>query len=201
MLSENLLKIADRAKFKEISKKEIEDIDLVFKVSKLKNDHIRFKLDNFDKVGNTKIAWSVTKSAECDLGKWMTEQENSGKSFTKTENWKHLKLNHDLVHSSVQDYINENCKNIFDSAILNNLSQTLDNATIEVFKSLDQIKKDNVIEVNEAKVAASSIKKVEVSHAQTNISKPTSKITPSSSVSKTTIVAASSKDDDEWESF
>ena len=201
MLSENLLKIADRAKFKEIGKKEIQDIDLVFKISKLKNDHIRFKLNNFDKVGSTKVAWTVTKSAECDLGKWMVEQENSGKSFVKTENWKQLKINHDLVHSSVQEYINEDCKDVFDSALLNNLSQTLDTATMEVFKSLDQIKRDNEIEVNEPKVATPSIKKIEVSHVQTNISKPTSKVTSSSSVSKPTIVTASSKDDDEWESF
>ena len=72
---------------------------------------------------------------------------------------------------------------------------------MEVFKSLDQIKRDNEIEVNEPKVATPSIKKIEVSHVQTNISKPTSKVTSSSSVSKPTIVTASSKDDDEWESF
>jgi len=140
-LSENLLKIADRAKFKEMSKKEIEDIDLVFKISKLKNDHIKFKLTNFDKVGSSKVAWSVTKSTECDLGKWMLEQENSGKSFTKTENWNVLKTNHDSVHNSVQNYINEDCKINSDQSVLNELSQKLDKATFEVFRSLDQIKK------------------------------------------------------------
>ena len=204
MLSENLLKIADRAKFKEIGKKEIQDIDLVFKISKLKNDHIRFKLDNFDKVGSTKIAWTVTKSSDCDLGKWMIEEENNGKSFTKTENWKHLKLNHDLVHGSVQEYINEDCKDVFNSALLNELSQKLDSATIEVFKSLDQIKRDNEIQTNYQKtvnVSESSIpvKKIEVSQSKTT-PKPTNKIT-TAVTNKSTIVTSSSKDDDEWESF
>ena len=82
-LSNNLLKIADRAKFKQVEPKIIEDIDLVFKVSKLKNDHIKFKLVNFDKIGQSKTPWSVTKPTDCDLGKWIIEQEQKGMSFTK----------------------------------------------------------------------------------------------------------------------
>ena len=196
-LSENLLKIADRAKFKEMSKKEIEDIDLVFKISKLKNDHIKFKLVNFNKVGSSKIAWSVTKPTECDLGKWLVEQENSGKTFTKTENWRHLKLNHDLVHNSVQDYINEDCKEISDNSLLNGLSQKLDNATLEVFKALDQLKKDNNFE------ESSNVKKA-VS-ATVNLDKIEKQVKPiikaNESNEKTKIVSSKTKDDDEWESF
>ncbi|CAM3571862.1 cache domain-containing protein [Arcobacter aquimarinus] len=197
-LSENLLKIADRAKFKEMSKKEIEDIDLVFKISKLKNDHIKFKLVNFDKVGSTKVAWSVTKPTECDLGKWLVEQENSGKAFTKTENWKHLKLNHDLVHNSVQDYINEDCKEVSDSSLLNNLSQKLDNATLEVFKALDQLKKDNsfVESIPAKKVSSNTPVNLEKIEKQV---KSASKINVSNE--KSEIISSKSKDDDEWESF
>ena len=190
-LSENLLKIADRAKFKEMSKKEIEDIDLVFKISKLKNDHIKFKLTNFDKVGSSKVAWSVTKTNECDLGKWMLEQENDGKSFTKTDNWKNLKLNHDLVHNSVQDYINEDCKLITDKNLLNDLSQKLDKATVEVFKSLDQIKKDNKIEEVIIKKADENLNK----------SEKIKKTESTDHFSKSTVIASTTKDDDEWESF
>jgi methyl-accepting chemotaxis protein len=191
-LSENLLKIADRAKFKEMSKKEIEDIDLVFKISKLKNDHIRFKLTNFDKVGSSKVTWSVTKSSECDLGKWMLEQENSGKSFTKTENWKTLKINHDLVHNSVQDYVNEDCKANSDKDVLNSLSQKLDKATLDVFKSLDQIKRDNVIDTK-------VIEKVEKKETQVKIETP--KVKHTIETKKTPHITSSTKDDDEWESF
>ena len=162
-LSENLLKIADRAKFKEASKEEIEDIDLVFKISKLKNDHIRFKLTNFEKIGKTKVVWTVSKPTECDLGKWLVEEENLGKAFTKTENWKVLKSNHDVVHNSVQEYINEDCKDISNKDILNTLSQTLDDSTAKVFKCLDQIKKDNadkksISEVNTSIKIQSTVK-------------------------------------------
>ena len=193
-LSENLLKIADRAKFKEVTKEEIEDIDLVFRISKLKNDHIRFKLNNFDKVGKTKVAWSVTKPTDCDLGKWLLEQENSGKSFTKTENWKQLKIYHDSVHNSVQDYINEDCKEYSDNKLLNSLSQKLDESTINVFKYLDQIKKDNIVK----KVVSESSEQKKV------VSAPPVHTSPKSFVHETqkpAVIKSSSKEDDEWESF
>lgn len=198
-MSENLLKIADRAKFKEATKEEIEDIDLVFKISKLKNDHIRFKLTNFEKVGKTKVAWSVTKPTECDLGKWLVEEETLGKSFTKTENWKQLKLNHEIVHNSVQDYINEDCREISDKDVLNNLSQKLDNSTINVFKFLDQLKKDNV--------AKKTISEVSSSHkTQTTVKTESSKSFVENKRENTHLtsnnqVTSPKKEDDEWESF
>ena len=187
-LSTNLLKIADRAKFKEFSPKEIEDIDLVFKVSKLKNDHIKFKLVNFDKVGQTKTAWTVTKPTDCDLGKWLTEQESLNNPFTKTQNWKNLKTNHEIVHNSVQNYINEDCKDNVNNELLDSLSKELDRATLEVFKSLDQLKKDNIFEEKVIpKIQKQSFKeepKFEIKHTE-----------------KTTKIVGSKTNDDEWESF
>nr|MBP9615518.1 hypothetical protein [Aliarcobacter sp.] len=203
-LSDTLLQIADRAKFKISTKEEIQDIDLVFNISKLKNDHIKFKMVNFEKVGTTKTAWSVTKSTECALGKWLIEQENTGKSFTKTDNWSQLKTHHNLVHSSVQDYINEDCKAQPDTNLLNNFSNALDSATSNVFKSLDQLKKDNVLvkklEINSENFTS----KTEVKIQHKEISKDTYKapIKPIvSEKSKPNIITSSKKDEDEWESF
>ena len=203
-LSDTLLQIADRAKFKISTKEEIQDIDLVFNISKLKNDHIKFKMVNFEKVGTTKTAWSVTKSTECALGKWLIEQENTGKSFTKTDNWSQLKTHHNLVHSSVQDYINEDCKAQPDTNLLNNFSNALDSATSNVFRSLDQLKKDNVLvkklEINSENFTS----KTEVKIQDKEISKDTYKspIKPIvSEKSKPNIITSSKKDDDEWESF
>ena len=151
-LSNNLLKIADRAKFKQVEPKIIEDIDLVFKVSKLKNDHIKFKLVNFDKIGQSKTPWSVTKPTDCDLGKWIIEQEQKGMSFTKNQSWKNLKEHHEVVHNSVQNYINEDCKDEPNRDLLKKLSEQLDVSTIEVFKSLDQVKIDNIKAVSETNI-------------------------------------------------
>ena len=203
-LSDTLLQIADRAKFKISTKEEIQDIDLVFNISKLKNDHIKFKMVNFEKVGTTKTAWTVTKPNECALGKWLIEQENIGKSFTKTDNWSQLKVHHNLVHSSVQDYINEDCKADPDKNILNNFSSTLDSATSNVFKSLDQLKKDNVlvkkVEAKNDNFSSKSEMKIE----KKEISKEPYKAPIKPVVSTKPIpnvITSSKKDDDEWESF
>ena len=202
MLSDTLLQIADRAKFKESRKEEIEDIDLVFKITKLKNDHIKFKTVNFEKIGTTSIPWKVTKPTECDLGKWLIEQENTGKVFVNTTNWKQLKQHHDLVHYSVQSYIDEDCKDSPDLNLLTKLSSDLDNATEGVFRTLDQLKKDNIVKKEVVKTIEANTKtdfvKKEINTNQ--FSKPASKPSVSTNT-KTTVVSSKSKDDDEWESF
>ena len=193
-LSEDLLKIADRAKFNESSSNEISDIDLVFKISKLKNDHIKFKNVNFEKIGTTTNAWSVTKSDECALGKWIVEQEQNGKEFTKNTNWRNLKESHDSVHSSVQSYINETCKDDSNNSILNEFSVKLDKTTKEVFKSLNQIKRDNVVS------EVSVIKKVSSTSSLNKNKYEIPKREMNTEVKKV-IKSKPSKDDDEWESF
>ncbi|MAD40919.1 MAG: chemotaxis protein [Arcobacter sp.] len=191
-LSENLLKIADRANFNESTANEIADIDLVFKISKLKNDHIQFKNTNFEKIGNTKNAWTVTKPTDCDLGKWIVEQEKNAKEFTKNTNWKNLKQYHNDVHNNVQNYINETCKENADNDLLKEYSLDLDKATLEVFKSLNQIKKDNVVEkVTKVMPTIQREEKINDLRTQRPLKTAPTKI----------IEAKPSKDDDEWESF
>ncbi|MCT7520794.1 methyl-accepting chemotaxis protein [Aliarcobacter cryaerophilus] len=189
-LSNNLLKIADRAKFKQVEPKIIEDIDLVFKVSKLKNDHIKFKLVNFDKIGQSKTPWSVTKPTDCDLGKWIVEQEQKSMSFTKNQSWKNLKEHHEVVHNSVQNYINEDCKDEPNRDLLKKLSEQLDVSTIEVFKSLDQVKIDNIKAVSETNInEVQTLQNKNQLQAKENIEITNKKEFKSSSK------------DDEWESF
>ena len=189
-LSNNLLKIADRAKFKQVEPKIIEDIDLVFKVSKLKNDHIKFKLVNFDKIGQSKTPWSVTKPTDCDLGKWISEQEQKGINFTKNQSWKNLKEHHEVVHNSVQNYINEDCKDEPNRDLLKKLSEQLDVSTIEVFKSLDQVKIDNIKAVSETNInEVETLQNKNQLQAKDNIEITNKKEFKSSSK------------DDEWESF
>ena len=214
-LSENLLKIADRATFNQSSSNEIADLDLVFKISNLKNEHIKFKNTNFEKIGSTKNAWTVTKPTECDLGKWIIEQEQIGKEFTRNTNWKNLKQSHEGVHNNVQSYINETCKEESNNNILNGFSSELDKATREVFSALDQIKKDNKI-VEEVKTpeltvqsspvervkneAPRTVKKEEIPKVQVRREVNTSLSSSKTQVNKV-IESKPSHDDDEWESF
>ena len=142
-LSKNLLQISDKAKFIKSKEEHIKDVDLVFKISNLKNDHIRFKVTNFEKVGQNIPHWTATKFTDCNLGKWIIEQETNGTIYTKNKNWENLKRNHEIVHNSVQKYIDEDCKGEVNHNLLSELSKALDTATMEVFKSLDQVKVDN----------------------------------------------------------
>ncbi|MBP7742338.1 MAG: CZB domain-containing protein [Aliarcobacter sp.] len=163
---------------------------------------IRVKTVNFEKIGTTSIPWKVTKPTECDLGKWLIEQENTGKVFVNTTNWKQLKQHHDLVHYSVQSYIDEDCKDSPDLNLLTKLSSDLDNATEGVFRTLDQLKKDNIVKKEVVKTIEANTKtdfaKKEINTNQ--FSKPASKPSVSTNT-KTTVVSSKSKDDDEWESF
>ena len=200
-LSSNLLAIADRAKFNQKTKEEVADVDLVFNIAKLKNDHIKFKNNNFEKVGNTKTTWQVTKPNECDLGKWIISSESANQSFTKTSNWQDLRKNHEEVHKLVQDYVDQNAKNSKDNSSLIMISNKLDHVTNNVFKCLDQIKKDNITKEsilnssNKTEVKEVVLKTVE------SQSPKTSKQAPAYEPKKPTIIKPTVKDDDEWESF
>ena len=203
-LSENLLAIADRAKFNEKTKQEVEDVDLVFKVAKLKNDHIKFKNTNFDKLGTTNTSWQVTKPTECDLGKWILEQQNLGKEFTKTSNWQELKKYHDKVHNSVQEYVDQNAKDKNENNVLLNISTQLDSATSNVFRCLDQIKRDNKVEEKEVKALSESSQKQTYTpkvQSRTNTIKTTQSSSTSFEPKKPTIIKPTENNDDEWESF
>ena len=200
-LSSNLLAIADRAKFNQKTKEEVADVDLVFNIAKLKNDHIKFKNNNFEKVGKTKTTWQVTKPNECDLGKWIISSESANQSFTKTSNWQDLRKNHEEVHKLVQDYVDQNAKNSKDNSSLIMISNKLDHVTNNVFKCLDQIKKDNITKEsilnssNKTEVKEVVLKTVE------SQSPKTSKQAPAYEPKKPTIIKPTVKDDDEWESF
>ena len=92
-------------------------------------------------------------------------------------------------HFSIEKFgINEDCKDNVNNELLDSLSKELDRATLEVFKSLDQLKKDNIFEEKVIpKIQKQSFKeepKFEIKHTE-----------------KTTKIVGSKTNDDEWESF
>ena len=204
LLSKNLLIIADKAKFDENKKAEICDIDLVFEMSKLKNDHVIFKNDNFSKVG-TYSSWTVKACNECDFGKWIAKKESEGVSFTKTSNWNKMKESHESVHNLVQEYINKNAKKVPNSELVD-ISKKLEDKTSSLFKSMDIIKiefckdfkvkneKDDVV----PGISPEPIKIEKRDFTRNTEPKKNEIIKPK--VSPKTITA-NNTDDDEWESF
>lgn len=116
-------------------------MDLTMLLNRLKLDHINFKNRNCVKLG-TKTTWTVVKETECNLGKWIVESEQHNKSFTKTENWKHLKEVHLQVHKGMQDIIIENA-NGSNNDTLGKKAHALDEAISDVFWTIQQVKREN----------------------------------------------------------
>ena len=58
---------------------------MMFKLNSLKLDHINFKDTNYNKL-DSKATWTVSTETQCNLGKWIEEQEKEGKEFTKSSN-------------------------------------------------------------------------------------------------------------------
>ena len=140
VLSDDLLSIASKAKYEENKKDEVCDVEFVFLINKLKNDHIVFKDVNFAKVGEENVSsWKVKTCTECNLGKWIKEEENKSSSFANNTNWTNLKKYHEDLHLSVQEYINLNAQKV-SNAELASISDKVDVSTYNIFKTLDIVK-------------------------------------------------------------
>ncbi|RXJ56229.1 chemotaxis protein [Candidatus Marinarcus aquaticus] len=216
-LSTDLNAIAQRASFNQNKEKQICDIDLVFKISKIKNDHISFKDVNFAKVGDQNApAWKVSTCTECHFGQWIDQEEAKGTSFTKSQNWKTMKEFHECVHKKVQEYINENA-NKASNEKLAEISKEVEVCTAKLFECLDQIKAEYCSSVN--KNSNKVVKEVNDVKETKEVKKPTSSASKPQPVtkseapvkeqvkkevvkpSKPEVITSKAKDDDEWESF
>jgi len=140
-LSERLLSVAHHATYRKEAEKQVCDIDMVYKLNSLKLDHLNFKTTNFEKL-NERSSFRVPNENECKLATWIKEQEAQNKEFTKTDTWEKLNIAHAKVHQSVQTYIDKNAVNDSNEHLLE-VGNEIENATGDVFKLLNQIKRDN----------------------------------------------------------
>ena len=137
-LSQRLVQSASNASFNPKIKKEVCDIELLNRVSKLKNDHIVFKNTNFAKLGDF-TSWKVASPTECNLGKWIQEQEHKNAPFIHSSNWSELKTVHENVHHGVQNYIDEDAQRK-PNDILRRIAEDIENNTSRIFDNLNEIK-------------------------------------------------------------
>ncbi|MFA7092344.1 MAG: CZB domain-containing protein, partial [Arcobacteraceae bacterium] len=203
-MAENLLNIASKATYDKSRINQTCDVDMVFQIAKLKNDHIVFKNTNFSKLSASGVSsWKVTDHHSCNLGKWIDEQENKNQIFTKSSNWTELKEAHQLVHGNVQKYIDDNAQRK-DGASLLVVSNELETSMCKVFELLDKIKIENCnLSTKEIKKVPSLPKEQKV---ETKVveSKPHTTFTSHAKVTapkKPEVITSKSKGDDEWESF
>jgi methyl-accepting chemotaxis protein len=139
-LSHRLISVAKQASFREEAKRQVCDMDMVYKLNRLKLDHLNFKTTNFMKL-NERSSFKVATEKECHLAKWIAEQEANNASYTKTQNWKELNEAHAIVHQTVQKYIDQNAKNDSNEHLLA-IGNEIEEATGRVFKSLNKVKQE-----------------------------------------------------------
>ncbi|NQY21380.1 MAG: HAMP domain-containing protein [Campylobacteraceae bacterium] len=141
ILANHLIDAASRAKFQSSARDQVSDIDLVYEISSLKKDTIMFKQNNFLKLGKNAI-WKVECGDACNLGKWMSSQEQNNLAYTKTKNWKNLKELHSSIHKGVQKYIDEDYSKS-SNLVLKTISQNIEKDIINVFDHLNIAKIEN----------------------------------------------------------
>ena len=145
-LSDDLITAASQGKFKEKVRKQVCDINLVYQTSKLKNDHIHFKMENFKKIG-TYEKWSVKNDKECDMGHWISQCEANNAPFVQSKEWKDLKTIHSNIHILVQEYININAQRASNSQ-LREVAAKIESNTLMLFDMLNEIKVINCDYIN-----------------------------------------------------
>ena len=211
-LSAQLIAVIERTSFDKSKAKSVCDVNLVFDTTKLKLDHINFKEVNFDKVGNSQ-KWTVKNHHECDLGKWI--EQNQNESFANGSDWNKLLEYHEQVHKNVQEYINVDSVNKRDKK-LTQIAANIEDSTTHVFEYIDKIKEhkceDLKLERGRDVVKAQTAdpvvyhkkidgyKKYESTHNRT-VAKSSYEKAKTEVYKPKTIVAQKSETSDEWESF
>ena len=143
-LSHQLQSAINSTSFDKNAVNRICDEELIFTANKLKSDHISFKNVNFSKCeAGTKF--TVTNHNECNLGKWINQ--NEGTSLSQTPSWSKLKEAHLNVHKYVQNTvdlysINSGNKEIFDT------TDIIEHNINEVFDLLNKIREENCKTLN-----------------------------------------------------
>lgn len=139
-LSKKLVDVVSRTTYIKDAKEQVSDIDLMFTLNRLKLDHINFKDTNYKQL-DSKTIWKVKSEKECNLGKWIIEQESNNQVFTKTENWQHLKEVHYNVHNGVQNIIEYNANDEISKMLSSSLD--IDKAISDVFWTIQKTKREN----------------------------------------------------------
>jgi methyl-accepting chemotaxis protein len=134
-LSENLIAVANNAKFKSTAKKQIGDINLVNQLNDVKLQYILFKEKAFESFRDS----SVHAEKDFNLTNWIAQSERENEPYTTTANWQKIKENHTKVSEYVNRYLDEK-KNNASNEILIELGENIESSTSVMFASLDKVK-------------------------------------------------------------
>ncbi len=138
-LSTNLFHVVSTASFKEEVRDQVCDVKLNETIAQMKHKHLIFKSKILEKV-DVKTRFDVTPPTQCDLGRWMRDQEERKTSLTQTPAWSVLINDHNKIHALAQEYVNKNAEGAT-STELDDIATQLERATTTIFRSLDGVKR------------------------------------------------------------
>ena len=127
----------DDVTFDEAIKKSVKDPSMTTVISNFKTAHINFKSNQFAKVDEFKT-FKVLDHMQCKMGKWIIEQDKNQTGFTKSTAWNELKNMHEIVHSEVQNYIDENAQKA-NNEELGKIAKRIEDETVSVFDELNGV--------------------------------------------------------------
>ena len=194
--TEQFEQMLSRITFDTATDKQNCDINMSFETASLKMDHVNFKENTYKKLKESPSAWKVTSHHDCNLGKWIDAHANE--SFAKTGEWNELLIAHEKVHNGTQAFIDADKSN----QSLEHIAAQLEEATVGVFKGIDNIK--NIHCTNSAQSHQQShaiAKKLPQNNRQMQ---PSLKAVSHSTNNKPTLKSnkhITQKSDDVWESF
>jgi methyl-accepting chemotaxis protein len=135
-MSDNLVKAAQRAKFKKEAREQVCDIDLVFDTAKLKLDHIALKELAYENLSTPN--YKIKDHLSCALGSWILKNENS--DFAKHEVWSEFKQTHAHVHKGIQEFINSSQSNATNERLME-IAKDIEQDTLRTFDEFNKIKR------------------------------------------------------------
>ncbi len=144
-LATQLQSIVDQTSYDKNAAKRVCDSSKTVSIQKLKADHILFKNMNFAKC-KSGVSFKVATHNECNLGKWIAENENE--AFAQSQDWQELKLAHERVHSMVQDTVDLYARD-YDNGQIFAITENLEKNINIVFKKLDTIREINCDKIGE----------------------------------------------------
>ncbi|WP_375723719.1 methyl-accepting chemotaxis protein [Arcobacter sp. KX21116] len=136
-LSKQLQEAVDSTTFDTNAKRRVCDTAFVFKLNKLKTDHVSFKNDAFSQCisGGERII--VKNHNECNLGKWLNSTKDT--QLAESKEWQSLYEQHKKVHVMVQDSADLYAGNYKNGQIIS-VAQNLEKSMKDVFILMDKIK-------------------------------------------------------------
>ena len=138
-LTDQLQVVIDRTSFDDSAKKRVCDTNKIFDFAKLKCDHINFKNTYFSQCESGKKI-KVKTCHECNLGKWIDENENE--DFAQTKEWEDLKIIHGRVHHIVQDTV-DLYRDDYKNGQIISVTESLEININKIFKALDDLREKN----------------------------------------------------------